>query len=374
MAKATMFVAVPLAFSVGFGAFLIYQSRATGVPIASLFVPRVTCDPVDDPCRQRMRAQAELYFRVGDPAQGVTTLRRLARVGDRTAMFHLGWHHEEIYRAAVGRALEAGRPLREEEQARVNGLPSGEAFEALVDARSTAAGATPTPENARALAYLWYAEAAAAGFAPAANNLASMYRFGIIERKDEAAARKWFLVAYDAGSPVAAFNLEAARIKHYDDIVVECMESEVRSWLPLVKAPAEEDMRELVLARTRFRGRGIDVDFRILLKDMVLRVSDPETWMRDAVAKPLATRVSSAGAGGARDFDDEDPAQANHVPAFKEAQGEVNRQRERRKACPHPERFDPRLERIEQEELRLLDQMKQVDALRGGRSKAPGAS
>lgn len=373
MSRAAMFAAVPLAFAIGFGGFLFYHARTNQIPLAAVFVPNVTCDDAEALCRSRMRAQADLYFRAGDAGAGTAVLRRLTRRGDLEAMFHLGWQYEEVYRAAVGRALEAGKALPEEATFGPSGLPSGEPFEALVDARSKSSDAAARRDDARALAFLWYAKAAAGGFAPAANNLASMYQFGLIGHRDQAAARRWYLTAYDAGSPVAAFNLEALRIHGYDDPDIECMESRGSGWLPLVRAPAEADMKDGILTRTRFRGRALGEGTKILLRDMALRISDPEAWIRAAVAKPLEERFSRVG-GESWDFDDDDPATRNHVPTFEEAQARSADRNARIRSCDRNAHTDPRADRISRQRRIEIEQGDRLKSLREPSAGLRGAS
>lgn len=380
MARGTMFVAVTVAFAAGFGGYLGQQSWSRGVSIGSLLVPTVVCDVTEDLCRDRMRSEAELAFRAGDEARGVAVLRRLTRLGDRRAMFDLGWHHEEVYRAAVGSALAAGVPIREAVDLAPEDLPGGDRFEALVDARLPSSDGASRIDDARALAYLWYARAAGAGFAPAINNLATLFWSGIVGGRDELAARRWYLKAYDAGSPVAAFNLEAMRGKHYADAATECLEQAGAGWLPLVMVPAADDMKDSVLERTRFRGKPLDRAFRVLVKDMVLRVTDPEAWMREAVASPLERRLSSwSGRGGDVVFDDEDPATRNALPTFEERVAEDRRREGRRGACSAHQSPDPRDARIRAETERFTEQFLRVRALqdggrRGGGGPGAGAS
>lgn len=373
MSRGAMLAAVPLAFAIGFGGFLVFHARTNDIPLAAVFVPNVVCDDAEALCRSRKRAQADLYFKAGDEGRGVAVLRRLARGGDLPAMFHLGWHHEEVYRAAVGRALEAGKAIPEEATFGPSGLPSGEAFEALVDARSAARDEARRRDDARALAFLWYAKAAAGGFAPAANNLASMYQFGLIGHRDQRAARRWYLAAYDAGSPVAAFNLETLRIHGYDDPDIDCMDHQGPGWLPLTQAPAEVDMTDPTLTRTRFRGRAVGANLKILLRDMALRVSDPEAWMRAAVAKPLEDRFPKFG-GDDWDFDDEDPATRNHVPTFEEAQARSAERDARNRSCESNARSDPRADRISRQQAIQFEQMQRLQDLRRPGGGLRGAS
>lgn len=357
-------VSVLIAFVLGFVGYLAYVSHASDRSILTVLVPSVECDSSVDRCRQRLRAQAELFVRLGDMGGAAAVLRRLARLGDPEAAFHLAWHYEERYRTAVGRLKDAATPIREAAEIEPGTLPTAKALDELIDRRLTSVDAATREESDRAFAFLWYARAATAGFAPALNNLAAMHQFGLLGVRDDLRARRWYLAAYDAGSPVAAFNLERLRVKGREDPRMACLDESTPGWLPLVRAPAEVDMRALVLARTRFRGRELDPPFRALLAEMVLRLTSPEVWIERASRSAFETENSAVPSSGGWEYDDEDPAERKTVPVFvpRRPSGSATD----RLDCSN-ERPDPRKQRIRREEEVFDAQMARVEMLKSGR-------
>lgn len=366
MSRSGFAVLVGLVFTAGFVGTALYQMPPGGRPVRSLLVPKVECDAAEDLCRKRLRAQAQLYFGADDPATAVKVLRPLALAGDAVAAFQLGWHHEEIYRAGVGRRLEAGSTLPEVSVHGPDGLPEGEAFVALIEARSAPADAKEALDAARALAFLWYAQAARKGFAPAANNLGSMYQFGLLGRRDEVAARRWYLVAYDAGSPVAAYNLERLRIMGYQDRAIECTERAGGGWLPLVRAPNRDDMFDDVLMHTRFRGRGVGRPMRDLLATQVSRFVSPQAWADEITAPPRTPGlwtglVDEVKYGEPKwDFDDEEPAAGQKpLPTFEEARA-ASVARDLRTGDCSGARADPRSYRVQAMQAQMEEQLHEI--------------
>lgn len=324
-------------FAVGFGGTFWYQTRSSPLGFAAPPAPEVNCDIADEGCRANHRAQAEFNFRAGKVAAASATLSRLVSAGDKVAAFLLGWHHEEIYRAAVGRKLVAGASVEEERRFGVLDLPRGEAFDALV-ARAMQGGGGET-ERARTLAFLWYAKAAQGGFAPAMNNLANMYRFGLLGAPDPANARKWFLAAYDAGSPVAAYNLENMRIKTYGVAEFDCVEQAGSGWLPLVNRPSAVDLSAEVFTRTRFRGRAPGRAIIGVIGNDVVGVTDPAVWSR-AAGRPAeqvgwirAAIEAVKSDGDDWDYDDEVPTKPKDMPSFAAARQLAQQQEETRGSC-----------------------------------------
>lgn len=347
MTDSRTIIGAAAAFALGFVGVLAYQRVGATRPLAAALVPSVSCDIGDDLCRQRLRAQAELYFSAGDDAAGSAVFRRLYLAGDIRSAFFLGWHHEEIYRKAVGLPLPAVERLPEDRLHGADGLPRGDGFLKLVDARSVNHDASTRVDDARAKAWLWYAAAAQAGFAPAANNLAQMYRSGIVGPSDQLSARRWFVAAWDRGSPVAAYNLEAMRIAGYDDPTTDCIEEVGRGWFPLINRPADIDMTEQVLTRTRFRGRPIDPPFRVEIEREVLRLRDPEKWrsLHDDLGHLLEQPAPTFAYVEVPLYDDETLASRKTVPTFEEAR-DADRARAKRRGDCSAVPVDPRAARI----------------------------
>ena len=375
----TFGVLVAALFGLGFAGTLTYQAKDSGRPIASLFVPSVVCDIADETCRNRLASQAELFVGAGDIKSAIDLHRRLGAAGDFRSAFQLGWIYEEIYRAAVGRKLAGGSPVVEEGRFAVLALPEGVAFDELIERHSHPATEQDRLVDARSLAFLWYGRAAKAGFAPAMNNLASMYQFGLLGPADLTSARRWYLAAYDAGSPVAAYNLERLRMKGYGISAIDCVELAGSGWLPLVNKPSEGDLSVAVFPRTRFRGRGLDRAMVELIGMDVLGVTDPAAWSRAANVPPeqvtwLRGAIDAAKYGVADwEFDDEVPSKPSDLPSFEEVREQALKAERQRGSCK-PYSADPRTAAVEAAEARRDALRKQSAGMTtgvGSRSSAP---
>ena len=205
MKKVVHLLLVVAIFAAGFVGTLWYQAHQAGRGIRSLFVPKVECDLSEEICRGRMRAQAELFRGAGDESEARRVYRRLALADDVVAAFQLGWLHEEAYLAKMGRLPLATAPHPDTAKY-ASGVPTGEAWHQVLAEWDTPAALADAAERDRVLAYLWYRRAADAGFAPALNNIASMYQFGELGPVDEDRALSLYRRAATMRSPVAAAN------------------------------------------------------------------------------------------------------------------------------------------------------------------------
>ncbi len=341
--------AVLATFAIGFLGVWIALKGQMDTPLVSLVVDRVDCDRSLADCRARLRAEAETRLRLGDDRSGLAVYRRLAAAGDAKAAFQIGWYHEEAYRRAVGRPLEAGSPIVEETQFAVARLPGGSAFEALVDRHAAPQTEADRRQASRALAFLWYAQAAQRGFGPAMNNLASMYQFGITGKVDRAEARRWYIAAYDAGTPAAALNLEVLKNAGYDDPKLECLEVG-GSWLPLMIVPPVEYLHVDVIEHTRFRGLRSDRHIVGMIGMLVQGMPIATPVAREArgaaleVLKSSVRLVAGPGTDGWPLYDDETPESRKTIPTFAEGRQEALKRQTARGDC-RGVRTDPRKQR-----------------------------
>jgi hypothetical protein len=205
MKKIVHLLLVVAIFAAGFVGTLWYQAHQAGKGLLTVFVPKVECDLAEEICRGRMRAQAELFRGAGDEAEARRVYRRLALADDVVAAFQLGWLHEEAYLARKGRLPLTTTPLADAETY-ASGSPTGDAWRQILAGWDTPAALADAAERDRALAHLWYRHAADAGFAPALNNIASMYQFGELGPVDEDRALSLYRRAAVMRNPVAAAN------------------------------------------------------------------------------------------------------------------------------------------------------------------------
>lgn len=300
-------------FLVGFTIASMYSGLGPKF-LAQVLTPEVTCDAADPICQNKLRARASLLLESGKGEAALETFRRAAFAGDVKAQFRLGWAHEQAYRGSIkGQVGEPQPPIAEARTYGVEGLPQGAAFVELVNAHSTP-GADPAKarDDHRALAWLWYASAARAGFAPAMNNLATLHQFGLVGPSDMVTAKRWYLAAWNRGNPVAAFNLERMRSS--------CVAHD--TYLTLPSAPKSDDFLEPILTQTRFRGRELDAGMKMLMRDLASRF-DPAGEKDRPV--PRISDSNLAALTGIRDygkpidvFDDETPEEAQHIPSWGE--------------------------------------------------------
>lgn len=333
--RSVLFVTVA-AFCVG---VLIAASTVLGPGrLISLLIPYVTCDIADEVCRARMRADARLRLRFGDDENALAIYRDLSRAGDLTAGFQIGWHHDEAYRALVGRALAAATILAEATQYAYSDAPSGANFEAAVDRHAAPQTKQEQRDGARALAYLWYRWAAQRGFGPAMNNLGTMYQAGITGKIDKAAARRWYIAAYDAGTPAAALNLAVLRRLGYDDPALDCKE-QGGAWLPLVVLPPKQYLMADVMEHTRFRGLrsdgGVIGVIRNQMKPIPTSTPTDEAALKDGleIVGAVARTISGSSSDNPPLYDDETEADRTSVPTFAVAQARSAARTKQRGDC-----------------------------------------
>ena len=235
------------------------------VGLASPGEPKIPeCNAKDRVCAQRFAAEAERFERIGRPEEAEAIHRRAAFDGDARSAFMAGWLHEEAYRAAVGERMRSFSPLPELDSTGAEDLPRGPGFAMLVEkAEREAATAS---ERHRRLAYLFYLRAAIDGFAPAMNNLGSMFQFGLTGVNERANTDLWYERAAAAGNPVAVLNLIRMRVRDLRAGTVSCSMVRVNGPFVVVKtrdAPTP-DRDDAILDRTRFRGRVLPAEMRTI--------------------------------------------------------------------------------------------------------------
>lgn len=297
----------------------------------------VDCDARTVDCRARLRAQGEKAFARGDVALGDAALRRAALGGDLRAAFHLGWHHEEAYRRAVGGKLEAGTGIVEESQPGIAGLPRGADFLTLTKRWEDVPAGPARPLADRTLAFLWYGWAANAGFGPAMNNLGALYQFGITGTRDRFKAQAWYERAAQAANPVGKLNNAALRIRYGEDCDLE---QPIAFTGGFVAPPG--DLEEDVVTRTRFRGKVVPSALRGMFRVQSQLADTPP----DQLGVFDAIRMAAMLHGGGTDDFKQDWDDAEEVAAVKAA---VRDCREARRRQPNVD-DQRKLERLRAEQ------------------------
>lgn len=222
------------------------------------------CNPVQRACAALFAQEAGYRASIGRGDDVEMLYRRAAEAGDARSAFMAGFIHEEAYRARVGGRLRAYMPIPEIETQGEADLPRGPGFAAAL-AAIDAAGGTPADRHRR-LAYLFYLRAAIDGFAPAMNNLGTMYQFGLTGVTARATMESWYERATVAGNPVALLNLVRVWVRELRDGSVSCERLQRFSdGGPLrVLRASREDREDEILDRTRFRGRQLPQELRQL--------------------------------------------------------------------------------------------------------------
>ena len=271
-------------FAVGFGG-TVYAVRTPG-SLDFIGTP-INCDPNAADCQTRLRAQGEVAFAVGKSAAGDAAMARAAIAGDLRAAFHLGWHHEEAYRRAVGKKLEAGTAPQEESTPGLAGLPRGTEFLALTKRYEEVPAGPARPLADRSLAFLWYGYAANRGFGPAMNNLGAMYQFGLMGARDRGQAQIWYQRAAARQNPVARLNDRELALRYGS----ECEFDPLQVFAGGLMAPPV-DLEEEIIVRTRYRGRVVPGPVRGLFRMQSLSVakSPEEMGVLDVVQIAAAGR------------------------------------------------------------------------------------
>ncbi len=338
-------------FCVG-GVGTMFVVRPGSGSLMSTVVPAANCNTADPVCRNRHRGRAYLLIKAGQAAEAREAFRTAALAGDERSQFQLGWLHEQAYRAKVGRAMATTIAVDEERFHGAEGLPKGEAFLAMVRRHTGNADPHGPVLAERTLAFLWYSAAAQAGFAPAMNNLASMYQFGMLGRIDRVKAREWYIRAYDRGNPVAAYNLE--RLNNLDAPELHDCRYDGR-WLPLVLKPKPEDLLEPIFTQTRFRGRELDPGMKELIRSQV-RAVGAGALAAEAEAEPpglIQALLDEVRYGRPITvYDDETPEEAKTIPEWK---GAANPSGSSKIAPCDSARLDERLKRVEAAAMKDLD-------------------
>lgn len=225
------------------------------------------CNAAERACAKRYAEEAARFERVGLAAAVEPLHRKAAFDGDARSAFMAGWIHEEAYRGAVGERLRSHSPLPELESTDEEDLPRGPGFVALVEKAEREAGTAN--ERHRRLAYLFYLRAAIDGFAPAMNNLGSMFQFGLTGVRERASTEIWYERAAGVGNPVAVLNLIRMRIRDLRDGSVSCETVRRTGAVAVVKTRSAltDDRDPDILDRTRFRGRKLPDDLKSLALD-----------------------------------------------------------------------------------------------------------
>ena len=100
----------------------------------------------------------------------------------------------------------------------------------------------------------WYSRSAKAGFAPAMNNLAQIYRFGFVTQENPRLTFEWDSRAAQLGNPIAQLNLAADLQQGYGTLA-DTLKAQYWATAPLpVKDPA--DIAEPTFSRTLVVGAG----------------------------------------------------------------------------------------------------------------------
>ena len=262
-------------FGIGFGGVLFGSDSGAG-PIrsfleqhgvltsAGLVMPK--CDAATSACRDTLRAKALKAMEQGRGGDAEQLLRPAALRGDARAMFFLGWVHEEAYRTAMGPTkLRALSTVPEESVWTPETLSRSQGFEDALN--QVAASAAPEPEKRRRLAWLWYMRAAIDGFAPAMNNIGSMYQFGVMGPRERKIEQTWYERGSEAGNVIALLNLLRIWNRELRDGTASC--EKILFWsngnVRYVPRARAEDMDDAVLKRTRFRGRMVPDQVRAYL-------------------------------------------------------------------------------------------------------------
>lgn len=225
------------------------------------------CDARDAVCANRFAAEARRFERIGRPQEAEEVYRRAAFDGDARSAFMAAWLHEEAYREQSGNKLRSFVALPELESTGAEDLPRGPGFVTLVEKAEQ--GATTTAERHRRLAYLFYLRAAIDGFAPAMNNLGSMFQFGLAGVRERASAELWYERAAAAGNPVAVMNLIRMRVRDLRDGTVSCASVVATGSFAVVKTRGtpSADREDAIIDRTRFRGRPLPAEMRTIALD-----------------------------------------------------------------------------------------------------------
>lgn len=290
-------------FVAGFGG-TYYAVNSPGLFASAVAV--ADCDPHAADCRARLRSQGERAFARGDVATGDAAYAKAALGGDVRAAFLLGWHHEEAYRRAVGKKLEAGTAPLEEGQPGIGGLPRGPEFLALTRHHEAVPPGPARPLADRTLAFLWYGHAATGGFGPAMNNLGAMYQFGLMGARDRVRAQTWYERAAAVQNPVGRLNLRVLSLRYGAD----CDFDSPMAFAAGLTAPPV-DLEEEIIVRTRFRGRAVPSALRGLFEAQSLAVSKPPDEMGVVDVLRIAGAANSFDvADFAQDWDDADEVEA----------------------------------------------------------------
>lgn len=303
-------------FVAGFGGTYYHTVRSAGHAGSPAAI--ADCDPQGAECRARLRAQGESAFARGDVATADAAFARAAVAGDVRAAFALAWHHEEAYRRAVGKKLEAGSAPVEESQPGIGALPRGPEFLALTKRHEDVPAGPARPLADRSLAFLWYGYAAGAGFGPAMNNLGAMYQFGLMGARDRFRAQSWYQRAAAAHNPVGKLNDRVLSIRYG----IDCDYESAPAFAGGLTAP-ELDLEEEIIVRTRFRGRLVPAGIRGMFRAQNIAAGKAPEEIG------LADVIRIAGASAVFDFDDmkQDWDDAPEVDATRERRNECTAHR-----------------------------------------------
>lgn len=157
-------------------------------------------------CIARMRAMGHVWAAWGSLDRAIYWYRRAVEEGDDTAsLFHLGWAYEQRgYRDLVER-MQARQSALDEAAARARSqtdAAAGPPVEAPTMPKVNLPAGHEDFESAAAA----YRKAANRGFAPAMNNLGSMYVSGVFGSAQRDEGAQWIIRAARAGNPLGAIN------------------------------------------------------------------------------------------------------------------------------------------------------------------------
>lgn len=200
-------------------------------------------DPPDDSCIPRLRGMGHYWSTRGELPRSIGWYERAAKAGDKNAMFHLAWVHEQLANSAK---------MREKNSA------GGEKNRIYFD------------EMGKAIT--WYYKSADLGFAPAMNNLGQLYLRGTGRLEDPVEAFQWHSDAMQAGNPVGRWNL----IHTYyggERKKLNVPETEYITWWD-PKETKQEDVESPTLERTVLAGKNLS-DFYVRIVRRTMREGKP---------------------------------------------------------------------------------------------------
>jgi hypothetical protein len=237
---------------------VIVLGTATTVGVYAAWLPLLefsveqSCPPVapDRSCLRRMRGLGDGWSLAGNLVRARPWYERAAAAGDVVAMFELGWMYEQVAHEQLIQINAMRSQKRSPYPPELPELSGGvtKLDPALAPGWDRAAFAAATANGEQAAS--WYRRAADQGFAPAMNNLGSLYDAGLAGRTDMAAALQWYRAAAATGIPAGLWNVGAAY-----DIGEGVRRGEIeaetyKTWHPNPDSATDPALDEPVLQRT----------------------------------------------------------------------------------------------------------------------------